>query len=85
MVARFEVVPPDVIDTGSKEHYRILQNNDYGMVATLGVSKVEADQPVVGAASIVINKGTGEFWWNNIFAGPARVSNGSAHGKCRKE
>jgi hypothetical protein len=49
---------PDLIDTSSQDHYRILQNNDYGLVATLAVSGFQEGQkdPAVGAVSIVINK-----------------------------
>ena len=84
VLVRFEVSPPDLIDASTQEHYRILQNNGYGLVATLSISGIQEWQkdPAVGAVSIVINKGTGEFWWNNTFAGAARVPNGSAHGKC---
>jgi hypothetical protein len=87
LIIRFEMSPPDLIDTSSQDHYRILQNNDYGLVATLAVSGFQEGQkdPAVGAVSIVINKSTGEFWWDNTFAGTARIPNGSSHGKCQKD
>ena len=84
---RLEVSPPDLIDSGSQQHYRILQNNDYGLVATLGISEIQAGQkdPTIGAVSIVINKGTGEFWWNTTISGPSPEPNGSSQGKCLKD
>lgn len=86
VLARFEVLPPDVVveDGENKDHYRILQNNEYGLVATLSVSEWRGGAPSVGAVSIVINKGTGEFWWDNIFAGKPLIRNGSSHGTCLK-
>ena len=89
-LVRFAVSPPDLIDGNTHEHYRILQNNDYGLVATLSVSGIQewqkaGNSPAVGAVSIVVNKGTGEFWWNNTFAGAAPIPNGSAHGQCLKD
>jgi hypothetical protein len=87
VLVRFEVSPPDVIDADTEEHYPILQNNDYGLVATSSISQIESGQksPTVGAVSIVIDKGTGEFWWDTTIAGASRVANGAAHGTCRKD
>jgi hypothetical protein len=50
---------------GQGTHYRILQNNDYGLVATFSVSGIidGAKDPYVGATSVLINKMTGEFNW----------------------
>ena len=45
-------------------HYRILQNNDYGLVATFSYSGTleGSKDPYVGAVSVVINKMTGQFY-----------------------
>ena len=93
-LGRFEVAPPDLIDADAQEHYRILENNAYGLVATSSASRERpewdwkwkpGDPPQVGAASIVINKETGEFWWGWMFAGGGRVPNEMTHGTCRKD
>jgi hypothetical protein len=72
---------------------RILENNAFGLVATSSISKERpdwnwqwkpGDPHAVGAASVVINKETGEFWWGWMFAGGGRVPNEMTHGTCRK-
>ena len=87
-VTRFEVSPPDLIETDFHQTYRIEKNNDYGLVATSTISKIEQGhrEPTVGAVSVVINKMTGEFWWVSAITSelPAAV-NQPAHGKCIKE
>jgi hypothetical protein len=82
VLVRFEVSPPDLIDTGTQERYRILQNNEHSLIATISISRNQEGQreSAIGALSLEINKATGEFWWKNTFAGVAR-----AHGKCRKD
>jgi len=72
---RFEIATPDLIQikaptnlllpTPQGTHYRILQNNDYGLVATFSISGIEegGKDPYVGATSVVINKMTSEFHW----------------------
>jgi hypothetical protein len=82
VIVRFEVSPPDLIDAGTQERYRILQNTENSLIAAISISQNQEGQqdPAVGALTIVINKATGEFWWNNTFAGVAR-----AHGKCLKD
>ena len=82
VLVRFEVSARDLIDAGTQERYRILQNNEYNLIATISISRNQEGQqePAIGALSLEINKTTGEFWWKNTFAGVAR-----AHGRCLKE
>jgi hypothetical protein len=85
---RFEVSPPDLIDTGNHEHYRILQNNDYGLVATTSWSEAQngLKSPVVGARTVVVDKGTGEFWWAMTSVSGAQVALVyQLNGKCLKD
>jgi hypothetical protein len=51
--------------TGQGTHYRILLNNEYGLVATFAVSGIEqgGKDPFVGAYTVVINKMTGQLLW----------------------
>ena len=93
---RFEIAPPDLIETEAQKglivttpagtHYRILQNNDYGLVATFSISGiVEGEKdPYVGAASVVINKTTGQFYWAEamITRDETKVMNLTHRGRC---
>jgi hypothetical protein len=83
---QFELSPPDLINTKLHEHYRILQNNDYGLVAVSSIAEIEQgkQQPTVGAATVVIDKGTGEFWLATAIAGQPSDVNQPVHGTCLK-
>jgi hypothetical protein len=87
VLTRFEVSPPDLIEAKHHHHYRILQNNDFGLVAASSISEIEEAQkdPTVGAFTVVINKRTGEFWLSTTIAGQAAVVNQPVHGKCLKD
>jgi hypothetical protein len=84
---RFEISPPDLIDTGTNEHYRILQNNDYGIVATDTISEIQSGlkAPSVGAFTVVINKDTSEFWQAIMATGREANLVTQWHGKCLKD
>jgi hypothetical protein len=87
-LVRFEVSPSGLIETTSRDQYRILQNNEYGLVATVSWSEMQEglDGAVVGARTLVVNKGTGEFWWSMTAGGggqPAIVN--QLHGTCLKD
>lgn len=62
VIVRFELLPPDLIDAGTQEHYRILQNNENSLIAAISISRHQEGQRELGALSIMINKATGEFW-----------------------
>ena len=96
---RFEIATPDLIETNAPTnlvlptpqgvHYRILQNNDYGLVATFAESGIPegAKDPYVGATSIVINKMTGQFYWTETRTtkDERRITLDSSHGRCRHD
>jgi hypothetical protein len=87
-ITRFEVSPPNLIEANFHQSYRIEKNNEYGLVATSSISKIEQGhkEPTVGAVSVVINKMTGEFWLvSAITAGQPAAMNQPAHGKCIKD
>jgi hypothetical protein len=86
-IKHYEVSSPDLIDVEFHQIFHIEQNNEYGIVATSSISEIEQGQtqPTVGAVSIVINKGTGEFWWVTAIAGQPAAANQPVHGKCIKE
>jgi hypothetical protein len=86
-IKRFEVSPPNLIDVQFHLSYQIEKNNEYGLVATSSISEIERDQklPTVGAASIVINKTTGEFWWVAAITGQPAAVNQPVQGKCIKD
>jgi hypothetical protein len=86
---RFELSPPDLIETKYNEHYRVLQNNSYGLVATEAISGIEEGQQkaTVGAHTVVINKETGEFRWHMLITGTSTAYdalNTPVKGKCIK-
>ena len=94
MFLRFELSPPDLIQTAppflgshAQDHYRILQNSAYGIVATFSFSEIEAGQknPTIGAYTVVIDKGSGEFWWSMAIIGQPAIVNQPVHGKCLKD
>ena len=86
-VTRFEVSPPNLIEANFHQTYRIEGNNDYGIVATSSISKIEQGhkEPTVGAISIIMNEKTGEFWWVSAIAGQPAAVNQPVQGKCIKD
>jgi len=84
---RFQVSGTTLIEAEFKDRYSILENNEYGLVATHAVSRVEKDhkQPTIGAFTVVISKGTGEFWLATAIAGESNTVNQSVSGMCRRE
>ena len=96
-LVRFEIASSDLIETKGPSqsasiipvgtHYRILQNNDYGLVATYSYSGTPegSKEPYVGAISVVINKMTGQLFWTEATTtkdesiGPFHAS---GRGKC---
>jgi len=85
-IMRFEVSPPDIIENVYKKRYPILENNDYGLVAASPISQTEKGDkaPTVGVTTLVINKGTGEFWLSIILTGHGPAVNKPVQGKCLK-
>jgi hypothetical protein len=72
---RFQISGERLIEGQFRDGYRIVQNNEYGLIATLAISQAEKDQqqPTVGAVTVVINKGTGSFGLPRSWPGsPAR-------------
>jgi hypothetical protein len=96
-LVRFEIATPDLIETKAEPrdlmwltppgtHYRILQNNDYGLVATFSFSGLPegAKDPYVGAISVVINKMTGQLLWAEATStkNESRYLSNTRTGKC---
>jgi hypothetical protein len=83
---RFVVLKTEVIEAKTNEHYWLLQNNEYGLIATSSISEIEQgqDKPTVGASTIVIDKTTNEFRWETIIMGVAPLvgANTPVRGKC---
>jgi hypothetical protein len=67
ILRRYELSPPDLIQTKpaapGSDHYHIVQNNDYGLIATQALSEMPSytNKPLVSASTLVINKSTGDF------------------------
>jgi hypothetical protein len=83
---RFEVSPPDLVESEFQKHYPIVENNDYGLVAAAPISQIEKGDKAatVGVTTVVINKGTGELWLSIILTGHGPAVNKPVKGKCLK-
>jgi hypothetical protein len=68
---RFLILGNELVEAKTNDRYRLLQNNEYGLVATYAISEIEEGQkkPTVGVIAIIINKTTGEFMWENAILG----------------
>ena len=60
-----------MMDDQFKEEYRILQNNEFGIVATWSISKIEPTRshPSIGGRTILMDKRTGEFLYSGAYLG----------------
>jgi hypothetical protein len=84
---RFELSPDGLIETTHGDHYRVVENNVYGLIATLPISTIEQGKntPTVGATTVVINRGTQEFWLAKGYPGQLDPDiHPPVHGKCLK-
>jgi hypothetical protein len=84
---RFQVSGSTLIESQFKDRYSVLENNQYGLIATHAFARIEKDhkQPTIGAFTVVINKATGEFWLATVIAGESNTVNQSVSGMCHKE
>jgi len=89
---RFLIPGDELVETKTDDHYRLLKNNEYGLVATDTISEIEQGQkkPTVGVIAIIINKTSGEFMWENAIIGYDPSLNSlkldtPAKGKCIKD
>jgi hypothetical protein len=92
LLNRFLILGNELVEAKTNDHYRLLQNNEYGLVATYAISEIEEGQkkPSVGVIAIIINKTTGEFMWENAIIGydPSLKSlklDTPVKGKCLKD
>ena len=85
---RFVVLGNEVMDARTNEKYRLLQNNEYGLVATYPFSDIVQGRsviPTVGATTIIINKATQEFRWEQATTGYVPSPDIRVNGKCIKD
>jgi hypothetical protein len=75
-----------VVQDQWREEYRILQNNQFGIVASSSISKIETNQnktePSIGARTLIINKRTDEFLWSILYLDEPDRVNAPVHGAC---
>ena len=64
----------------TKEKFRILQNNDLGIVAARSFAEIERNQPAIGAFVVLIDKQNGKFQLSNAILGEPQA----VIGTCRK-
>ena len=60
----------------TKERFRILQNNDLGIVAAHSFAEIERNQPAIGAFVVIIDKRSGKFQLSNAIIGEPKAITG---------
>jgi hypothetical protein len=72
------------VDDDFQQEHRILQNNQFGIIASWSISKIEPDHstPSIGARTIIIDKRSGELLWSNTILGTSDQINAPVHGNC---
>jgi hypothetical protein len=88
---RFEVSPPDVtshIGSLTDLHFRIIRNDEAGLVATGSQSDVQSGEtPILLGWTVVINKSTGGFVFGLLSPTENQsqaITPETLHGKCLK-
>ena len=68
-----------------RESYRILQNNEYAVIATMAIAAIPPGHSKLSILSrtFVIDKSTGELVWQNLTLGESDSENKPVHGTCR--
>ncbi len=72
VIVRFTVDDQELVEGSQGQRYRILQNNEYGLIAAWSSSEVEPGKsdPTIAAFAIAIDKRTGFFSRVNLIARP---------------
>ena len=67
------------------ESYRILQNNENAVIATMAIAAIPPGHSKLSILSrtFVIDKSTGELVWSNLTLGEPDSANKPVHGTCR--
>lgn len=76
VLMRFTVAPPNVTEVKSGDVYRILLDNEYGLIAARGNAEIKKGEQgeTAGAATIVILKRTGEFRYVTLTLGVGELA-----------
>jgi hypothetical protein len=84
LIARYVIKNGELVGNKANDSYRILQNTQYGIVATSSISDFDPSQGVVtiGASTVLINKKTGDAIVIISMLGEA--SSEHIRGKCTK-
>jgi hypothetical protein len=84
VIARYREADGFLIEEEFQTKYRILESNQYGVIAVWSISEIEPsnERPSIGAMTIVINKATGEYLRSNTILDQPDKVNGPTHGKC---
>lgn len=86
VLTRFKVKGDLLIeDDPLQESYRILQNNEHAIIATMAFAAIPPGHSKLSILSrtFVIDKSTGELLWSNLTLGEPDSMNKPVHGKCR--
>jgi hypothetical protein len=84
VIARYREKDEFLVDDEWNQQYRIMQNNQFGIVASWSISTIERNNssPSIGARTIVIDKRSGELLWSNTLLGEPDKVNEPVHGNC---
>jgi hypothetical protein len=86
VLTRFKVQGDFLIeDDPIQESYRILQNNEYAIIATMAIAAIPPGNSKLRILSrtFVIDKSNGDLLWSNLTLGEPDSANKPIHGTCR--
>jgi hypothetical protein len=72
-------------DDPVQESYRILQNNEYAIIAAMAIAAIPPGHSKLSILSrtFVIDKSNGELVWSNLTLGEPDSMSKPVHGTCR--
>lgn len=85
MLTQFKVQGDLLIENDPiQESYRILQNNEYAVIATMAIAAIPPGHSKLSILSrtFVIDKSNGELLWSNLTLGEPDSVNKPVHGTC---
>jgi hypothetical protein len=83
VIVRFTVDGDELVESSFGQRYRILQNNQYALIAAWSIAEIEpgGSEPSIASWSIAIDKRNGFFSRVNLIAEPGR-SGSARDGSC---
>jgi hypothetical protein len=84
VIVRFSRDQNDLVESDFGLHYRILQDNDFGLIAVWSIAEIEHGhaEPSIGTMTLVINKKSGALVRANALLDEPDAVNQPTHGRC---